>query len=125
MYEENTVSQNKVVAFLVVILTCLIVCCCVFVLLRLFSKRRPNNVVPQIEDIPRRLRRSLQLEVQDAIRKQIVEDLFTKIPEQIFRMCKVFFSQDACIICFDEFDRSSRVRVIPDCKHVMHSECIR
>ena len=116
------VSQNKVVAFLVVIVTCLIVCCCVFVLLRLFSKRRTGGVVPRIQI---RTRRALQEAVQHAIRQRKVEDLFCKIPEQRFGKCKVFFSQDACVICFEEFESSSHVRVIPDCKHVLHSECMR
>mmetsp|Transcript_5440 Transcript_5440/g.7071 ORF Transcript_5440/g.7071 Transcript_5440/m.7071 type:complete len:189 (-) Transcript_5440:568-1134(-) len=34
------------------------------------------------------------------------------------------FKQTSCVICFDDFDSSSVIRVLPACQHCFHIECI-
>ena len=34
------------------------------------------------------------------------------------------YKQLECVICMEEFEKDSAVRIIPICKHIFHSKCL-
>ena len=41
-----------------------------------------------------------------------------------YRKCQNAFNTDNCVICLDTFVEGIKVRVVPKCGHIFHSNCI-
>ncbi|CAI2364056.1 unnamed protein product [Moneuplotes crassus] len=68
----------------------------------------------------------LELQNQQRIHDKRMNRILEENPPVPYEQAHVKFHQTSCVICLEEFedDLGRKVRILPQCNHVFHSECI-
>ncbi|CAI2364822.1 unnamed protein product [Moneuplotes crassus] len=119
--EYDNKTSTALLGLLTILLSvciCLIICTCFITMLKACFKVKEHN------------RRVRNLQHMNNIRQQEHESRAKKLLEEnpplMYKNINVKFEQTQCVICIEDFkvEDNEKVRIMPECNHVFHSECI-